>query len=250
MTLDRFAGPVALVVALGTGLLAQDQLGPAGRRQLAPGVETVVAPQITVQEQRTNPRLYAMEFAYKPPRFITVAVPAENGQLQRKRFWYLAYRVTNRTGEPRLFVPDLVLVTDTGKTYHDKVLPVVQKAIMQREDKSLDWKNSSTISDAPIPPTPEQGFVVSTYGIAIWEDVDPETDFFSIYVTGLSNGYQISEAADGQQRTLGKTLQLNFWRPGDERDENEQEIRPISQAPESVVGPAQNAPPDYQWIYR
>jgi hypothetical protein len=249
MVVKQPALVLALWAALGTVLLAQDQSRPSAPRHLAPGVETVVAPEIFVQEQRANPEIFGLEFAYKPPRFITVTVPDENGRLQRKRFWYLAYRVTNRTGQPRLFVPTLTLVTDTGQTYRDKVVPTAQKAVCEREDPALDWMNSATIVGL-LPPTPEQAVDLSTYGVALWEGVDPQTDFFSIYVTGLSNGYQISQGPGGQQRVLNKTLELNFWRPGDARFENEKEIRPISQAPDTAIGTDREAPPDHRWIYR
>lgn len=248
MVVKRFTPVLAIWALLASGVLAQEPPPPAPRK-LAPGVETVIEPQILVQEQRANPEIFGLEFAYKPPRFITVTVPDANGRLQRKRFWYLAYRVTNRTGQPRLFVPTLTLVTDTGQTYRDKVVPTAQKAIAEREDAARDWHNSATIVGM-LPPTPEQAVDVSTYGVAVWEDVDPETDFFSIYVTGLSNGYQLSQGADGQQRTLNKTLQLNFWRPGDAQFEDEKEIRPLSQAPDTALGEDQEAPPDQQWIYR
>jgi hypothetical protein len=250
MTIQRSALVSALLAVLGAGLFAQEPARAPRHRQLAPGVETVVVPQILVQEQRVNPRIYALEFVYKPPRFITVDLPDGKGGLKPKRIWYLAYRVVNRTGAPRLFVPSLTLVTDTGRTYTDKVIPLAQKAITQREDATIDWKNSTELTAEMIPPTPEQGFDLSTYGIATWGDVDPETDFFTIYVTGLSNGYKLSEGDEGPQRTLSKTLELNFWRPGDERAENEKEIRPVSDAPESAIGEGQEIPPDHQWIYR
>lgn len=236
----------------GADAMAQQSTAPVRQpRRLAPGVETVVVPQILVQEQRENPRIFALEFAYKAPRFITVIEPDDGGQLKRKRVWYLAYRITNRTGQSRMFVPELTLIsTDTGKSYRDQVLPTVHKAIAQREDPALDWKNSATIV-GEIPPTPEKGFDLSTYGIATWEGVDSETDYFSVVVTGLSNGYKIAQGAgDEARRVLDKTLKLNFWRPGDAQFENEREIRPISQAPASVIGEGKKAPPDHEWIYR
>ena len=41
-------------------------------RVLAKGVETIVAPQILQSERRAMEKIYALEFAYKQPRFLLV----------------------------------------------------------------------------------------------------------------------------------------------------------------------------------
>ena len=72
------------------------------------------------------------------------------------------------------------------------------------------------------------------WGVATWEDVDPAIDFFSVFVGGLSNAlkwhdpsgaYQTGDLPGKGRKFLRKTLQLNFWRPGDDLAENEREIR-------------------------
>ena len=72
------------------------------------------------------------------------------------------------------------------------------------------------------------------WGVAMWLDVDPETDFFSVYVTGLTNanrwqepaqGFRAGDPAGTGRSFARKALQLNFWRPGDQYGENEREIR-------------------------
>ncbi len=71
------------------------------------------------------------------------------------------------------------------------------------------------------------------WGVATWDNVDPRTDFISIFVQGLTNAYRWQPPADGykpntqveQDQVLSKTLKLNFWRPGDAIDLHEGEIR-------------------------
>jgi hypothetical protein len=86
------------------------------------------------------------------------------------------------------------------------------------------------------------------WGVAMWEEVYPRIDRFSIYVYGLTNAYKWKDEpgaykpndAIGVGRTLArKTLKLNFWRPGDEYFEHEDEIR--YGYPGEV---------DYEWVYR
>ena len=99
--------------------------------------------------------------------------------------------------------------------------------------------------------------------------VDPRSDFFSIYVRGLTNAYRWQDPPNGfkagdppgtGRRFLYKTLQLNFWRPGDSLDHNEDEIRfgvpNQNQLPSGITedqvlkayGLKERV--DYQWVYR
>ena len=86
------------------------------------------------------------------------------------------------------------------------------------------------------------------WGVAMWEDVDPRIDRFSIYVHGLTNAYKWQDEPEkfkpgdsiGTGRRLArKTLKLNFCRPGDEFFEHEGEIR------YGIPGEV-----DYEWVYR
>ena len=101
--------------------------------------------------------------------------------------------------------------------------------------------------------------------MAVWEDVDPRIDHFSVYVRGLTNALKFADDQNfpvGGKPTQGrlytyKTLQLNFWRPGDTRDEHESEIRygtPVF--PEDAENERMlklyslDNRVDYSWIYR
>ena len=76
----------------------------------------------------------------------------------------------------------------------------------------------------------------TVWGIVTWEDVDPRTKWFSIYVEGLTNAYRWTDdrrasspgpiSARNRRSAKGggwqrKILKLNFWRPSDEYYENE-----------------------------
>ena len=103
------------------------------------------------------------------------------------------------------------------------------------------------------------------WGIAAWEDIDPKTFRFSIYVVGLTNAYKWKETEKpgalkpddpiGKGRKLyRKTLKLNFWRPGDRYLEHEGEIR--YGVPEEFLPKTPDGRPkipeglDYEWVYR
>ena len=186
---------LCLCVLTATGLLAARSLAQApAPRPLAPGVLTVIPADAQQGETATGPTvipgivqampeldwtphyapktetllqraqnvvfrrpIWCLEFAFKPLRMIDVDVPQASGKMQRKRIWYLVYRVKNNgydlrpAGQPdkwgqtvfsvqevnfptRWFMPHLVLRShEYDKEYLDRVIPSAQRAIEERE---------------------------------------------------------------------------------------------------------------------
>jgi hypothetical protein len=228
--------------------------------------------------------VYSLEFSFKPLRMIEVDVPLADGRTERKNVWYLVYKVRNTgqvlkpvegeggvfktemgKGGPVRFVPQFVLEsqdrqadgTRISKAYLDRVIPAAVAAISQRETPGQMLLNSVQISREPIPVS-DGRFDRSVWGVATWVDVDPRIDFFSIYVGGLTNAYRWTDSPNmykagdppGKGRQfVRKTLQINFWRPGDELSPNEREFRygvPLDKA--DLYGVADGVA--YRWIYR
>jgi hypothetical protein len=252
-----------------------------------------------------------LQFSFKPLRLIEVDLPVEHGRLQRKVVWYLVYRVkniggqlkpveqaaaadapppgapevqtVNDLGQPIYFFPRFSLEADiegTKKVYLDQLIPQALDPIRRREDPNRKLLDSVEISSHPIPlstAADDQG----VWGVATWVDIDPRIDYFSIYVNGLTNAYRWTDppgafkAGDppgsGRQYT-SKTLQLNFWRPGDEFRLLEDEIfmgapadkvartvhpdhpdQPLSNDPVVGSGPGGrnwDKIIDYRWLFR
>jgi len=168
------------------------------------------------------------------------------------------------------FFPHFVLAsTEYGKEYLDKVIPAALAPIKAREFPSRpDQKlyDSLTIS-MPLPISDESGEgEQGLWGVVTWTDIDPRIDYFVVYVQGLSNAYRFEDPAGGYKagdppgtgRVIKrKTLQLNFWRPGDTVDLNEQEIHfgcridPDPAEQEKVLKQyGIERPVDYVWVYR
>ncbi|MFN4259141.1 MAG: hypothetical protein ACK4RK_07570 [Gemmataceae bacterium] len=205
-------------LAVGTLGLAQST-GPFNERE--------VKPQTNVLDRED---IWVLDFRFKDPRLITVDVPGRGKRI----VWYLWYQVVNHSGEARTFIPDFELVTlDKPGVYHDQVLPKAQEAIRRVEDPTgyHDIKNSVTIASQPIPPSRPDAVPRAITGVAMWDDIDPEANRFSIFVSGLSNGWSV----DDQGVVRRKTLQLNFRKLGDQFMLDSREIR--------FVPPA-------EWLYR
>ena len=220
------------------------------------------SPPHTTFVERGRDREYArdvwnLEFAFKSPRMIDVDVPAAGLTMQRKRIWYLVYRVRNAGGRrpkidaadaarrttetfeaPIRFVPQFVLESlepladgeglASYRAYLDRVIPSALGPIRAREAGGRKILDSAAMVAEEIGPGEER------WGVATWEDIDPRIDFFSIYVRGLTNAFQWRPRAGApivatdppgvaMEQAL-RTLRLDFWRPGDARDEIEEEM--------------------------
>jgi hypothetical protein len=159
--------------------------------------------------------------------------------------------------EPVTFIPDFQLVTqddDNPAVYPDEILPKVQDAINKLENPSgadyLMAKNSVTIGETPIQPSKPDAYPIAVTGVAIWDGTpadgskrDPkkkdlsDSRRYSIFVSGLSNGWVITDPAKKGDNPVvrRKTLQLNFKRVGDRFLMDSRDI--------SFIPPA-------EWMYR
>jgi hypothetical protein len=221
MTIRRLLLAAIPMGLLGTAALAQ---APGGGYNVVPA-----PPRVNVQDKED---VWVLDFQFKSPRVVTVDIPGRG----KKTVWYLRYEVWNRTGAPRYFIPTFELVSDR-EVFRDEVLPAVQNQVAKIEDPTgfYDVKNSVTIAAQPIPASKPDANPIYVTGVAIFPDVvekAPDLTKFSIFVTGLSNGW----AEDPQTHLIKrKTLQLNFRRFADARVQSAEVIR---------------FQPPVEWIYR
>jgi hypothetical protein len=180
---------------------------------------------------RDKEGIWVLDFAFKPLRIKTVEIPGKG----RKQVHYLYYKVTNRTGKPRIFVPEFVMVNEQEKKFHDNVIPQAVPLIQAREDATIPLLGAVNVMGT-IPPSIKPDFDDAVFGVATWDKWDPHSDRFSIYVRGLSDGYkEVPPPSGGKPTVKYKTLRIDFIRRGDERNLNEKEI-------------FLNDPP-YEWVY-
>ncbi len=217
---------------------------PDGEPHFDPRSRTLVemAKQVILRRE-----IYAFEFAFKPLRHIYIDVPRSDGRMQRKLIWYMVYRIRYRGGDlrpaadtvggvpiykrveeihydARRVFPMLVLRDNIGnKRYVDRILPTATDKIKVRERISAPLYNSVEITRVKVPYSSDAAGD-GVWGVATWEDVDPNLDFVSVEVFGLTNAFQQDgEGPDSPYRR--KALQLNFYRPGDTTNQTDDLIR-------------------------
>ena len=171
------------------------------------------------------PISWEIEIRPETPQAIEVAVSGEGGA---KRFWYLRFTVTNRTGEDRIFVPECVLYTDTGQILRagQHVPTTVFKAIQKLYNDPLLTDLTGAMGKLL------QGEDNAKTAVAIWPDFDPKAGTIDIFIGGLSGEtaqvqlptpIKITEAdAKGDLRVvekdkviLSKTLHRSYGIPGE-----------------------------------
>jgi hypothetical protein len=257
---------------------------PSWTPKLAPASSTLAD---RVDETTIHHSVWQLEFSFKPVRTIEVTLPDGRGGQRTELVWYLLYQLRN-TGSHLNPVPEqdasgntiykvqkvdhavrcfpaFTLVSfDHQESYLDQVIPQAVAAIHAKElpDPRVKLHSSVEINTLKLPvSTAEVDRAV--WGVATWRDVDPRTDFLAVYGRGLSNAYRWEDSADAaglppdEAATITyKTLQLNFWRPGDTVRETDDLIRygmpdGLSAAEAARVRELYGveAPVDYRWIY-
>ena len=139
---------------------------------------------------RDKEGIWVLDFAFKPLRIKTVEIPGKG----RRQVHYLYYKVVNRTGKPRMFVPEFIMVNEAGQKFDDNVIPQAIPLIQAREDATIPLLGAVNIMGM-IPPSTKPDVDDAVFGVATWDKWDPKSDRFSIYVRGLSDGYKEVPAA-------------------------------------------------------
>jgi hypothetical protein len=239
------AAVVATVVAAPSWCRAQGEPLPGPEKmaevKLVPDLHTIPVPHdrpvFNVQMVNASllPRdkegIWVLDFAFKPLRIKTVDIPGKG----RHQVHYLYYKVVNRTGKPRMFVPQFIMVNEAGQKLEDTVVPEAIKHIQTREDATIPILGAVNVMGI-VPPSTKPDVDDAVFGVATWDRWDATSDRFSIYVRGLSDGYKEFPASSGGKPAVKyKTLRIDFIRRGDDRNLNEKEV--------------QLADPPYEWVY-
>ena len=151
-----------------------------------------------------------LEFAYRPLRVRTVDIPGKG----RRPVHYLYYKVVNRTGAPRIFAPQFIMVNDKGERFEANLVPRAIPEIQVREDPTIPLLGGTAIKGI-LPPSTNPDVDVAVYGVAIWEEWDHNADRIRIYVRGLSDGHEEIPSPRGRKRLVKyRTLKIDFIREG------------------------------------
>lgn len=233
-----------------------------------------IAPAFANGEERSRQSDFrVMEVQLKPMRMLWVDVTnPRTGRKEKKLVWYLVYRALTRPSpgrtddsdtrpvnvvdappKPVMFMPEAILTTydDPARpvpveVHHDVLLPEALAALRAVEQRPAGMFQKRKIEDTvsvvqPFPDAvaedaaPEQQDWI--YGVFLFTDVDPDTDYFQVMMRGFSNGYDASKTGpDGNVQPWRKVLVQKFIRRGDRFDPTHREFQ-FSGEPEWIYQP-------------
>ena len=193
--------------------------------------------------------VWELELSFLPLRQEKIKLPSAAGGLKDRDVWYFVVRVRNAGAamtykdkrqspdsdhvirqlqydqpvdsadidfHPRFvlrgWVEDEVNGDYKKLEYASIIDPVALSQIQEIEDPNQKLLDIHQLSEAKIPMAKNDADP-GVWAVAIWEDINPDIDFVSIQIEGLSNAYRLKDPE--KKTSLAKTLQLNFWRPGD-----------------------------------
>ncbi len=182
----------------------------------------LICPQPTqaVPEPSAVPTAWQLDVSYDKPMPIRIVDPQTGLE---ETYWFFRYQVVNRTGQDRIFVPRILLYTDTGQTVQAGkgiALSVVNK--IKQEIRDSIARNMTAMTGRLL-----QGEDNSKRGIAVFRDFDPKAAKFDLFLGGLSGETATAqlpvevtvtemtatgELVEKQTReiVLSKTLRLQF----------------------------------------
>ncbi|MBN1765023.1 MAG: hypothetical protein JW860_07180 [Sedimentisphaerales bacterium] len=153
------------------------------------------------------------------PQQISLTLP---GEYNPRRFWYLLYTVTNKTGQDVEFYPNFEILTDSLKLYQagDNVRRPVYNAIRDLYPSTIPLlEHEDQVSGKIL-----IGEDNARDSVAIFEDFDPNATHVKIFISGLSNETTTVDYPGGidldtgkpKKVLLRKSLMLEYRVPGDQ----------------------------------
>lgn len=164
---------------------------------------------LAAPEPELVPTSWQLHFEWGTPGVIAVELP---NKPEPVLYGYIPYTVTNKTGEDRLFAPDIWVWTDAGELLqaNRKVPPTAFAALKSH------LRNSLLESPAKIVGRLLQGEDNARDGAIMWPIGDRDANVVRVFIGGLSGETrQIPNPAGGDPIILRKTLTLEYETPGD-----------------------------------
>ena len=154
---------------------------------------------------------WQLSFVWHKPHRIYVAV-GHGVSRSLREYWFMRYTVTNNTHRDIFFIPGFVLTTDTGKVLHP-VAGLSPRVLTKIRTVTGD---QFIISPGLIAGKLLQGDDNAKDGVAVFTHVPVKARQFKIFVSGLSGDTALQKnPLTHKDVVLHKTLQLNFWIPGE-----------------------------------
>lgn len=187
-------------------VVAQETIASRGFNYLVPSFASGA-------ERQGQPNLWVFEIETKNLRMVEIPITdAKTGEMKNELLYYLVYKIVNRIVEqnpedpektpvnafdkspvPETFVPEITFASnDNGdrRAVRDSVIPEAHKFIEGRERRKL-LSTVDIVQKVPQAVPLDDKAPPEIYGVAVFRGVNPDTDYFTLYLSGFSNGYKL-----------------------------------------------------------
>ena len=164
-------------------------------------------------------REWQLEFEHDLPQ--PIAVRDTLGVV--RWYWYITYKVTNNSGQERLFIPELTIATAEGDIVRaGKGVPALVFArIKDRTDNRLMESPAQIVGKILI------GEDNARESIIVWPAFEHDVSAVTVFVGGLSGeATEVQNPITGSTVLLNKTLMLDFEFPGNPQTPQFQTVKP------------------------
>lgn len=137
-----------------------------------------------------------------------ISVQSLDGRTQW--YWYVSYKVVNRTGQERLFVPKILLASNEGD-----LIPAGQN-VPSSVYAAIKTQMGNPLVESPARAAGRllQGEDFAIESLAVWPVLEHDVASLSIFIGGLS-GESKAVTVGTTETLVTKTLMLTYELPGD-----------------------------------
>ncbi len=147
---------------------------------------------------------WSLDFEYETPQVVEYR--GRDGQT--RYYWYMPYKVTNNTGRDRIFVPEIVILKDTGEIR--RAGEGVPAAVFNKVKNELN----NPLLEQPIQIVGRllTGRDQARESVAIWPVSDEDVDRFSVFVGGIHGETQkVPSPLDPDDREQDVLMRRTKW---------------------------------------
>jgi hypothetical protein len=227
-----------LVLAWFGGATPSPAQAPAGKAKAAPAPDAKKAAEAKAeepaedaqdQEKVAKPSLHPSDFWLLDFTYQKVATfQPTDGVRRGEVYWYMLYRIENKTGKDREAYLSITARSDHDKSYANICLPDVEPRIEEKLGKTL-WGKVDEVNilreraEKGETSTDKVNFNYITFKagetrdcVAIFNKLDPGATHLTITVDGLSNDRPVIQREGGPKQIESRIYAVKLERPGDE----------------------------------
>lgn len=170
-------------------------------------VITSPASSMAYPEPSIVPRAWQLDYKVKQPRKIAF----RNASGQIEWYWYVAYQVTNNTGEELMFIPEIEIAMDNGELIHaGRGVPAIIFDRIKAQERNVLLESPVHVVGRLL-----LGEDHAKESVIVWPMPEGDINELRIFVAGLSGETQLVPSIGGDGKTLfRKTLMMTYTAEG------------------------------------